>query len=341
MPLAVTVTDQSGNAVSGAAVTFRAPASGASGAFAGSGAAVVVVTDANGVATAPYFSANETPGGYIVTAKVAGLAAQATFALVNTARTTASVSGPAGTYWLVTSTGKVLTSGAAANYGSTGKLSSKAVDVATTPGGRGYWVVTAAGHVYAFGNAKAYGYPAKVPIPIVGMAGTPDGKGYWLVASDGAVYAYGDAVSHGSPAKAHLASPIVGMAATADGKGYWLVASDGGIFNLRRRRLPRLGRPPQAQKAHRGHGRHRRRQGLLAGGFGRRHLRLRLGHVLRVPALAHPPAGQGPGGHARRRRLLGRQRQRHRRRVRRRRRPGVSADGGRRDGRGRGRLGEP
>ncbi len=231
VPLAVTVSDQSGNAVSGAAVTFRAPASGASGAFAGSGAAVVVDTDANGVATAPYFSANDTPGGYIVTAKVAGLAAQATFALVNTARTTASVSGPAGTYWLVTSTGKVLTSGAAANYGSTGKLSSKAVDVATTPGGRGYWVVTAAGHVYAFGNAKAYGYPAKAPSPIVGMAGTADGKGYWLVASNGAVYAYGDAVSHGSPAKAHLASPIVGMAATADGKGYWLVAADGGIFN--------------------------------------------------------------------------------------------------------------
>jgi hypothetical protein len=233
VPLAVTVTDDDGNAVAGAAVTFSAPASGASGVFAGAGATAVVLTDANGVATAPDFSANETAGGYIVVAKAAGLAAQATFALVNTARTAPSVSGPAGTYWLVTSTGKVLTSGAAANHGSTPKLAAKAVGLATTPGGRGYWVVTATGQVYPFGNAVNYGSPAKLHLasPIVGLAATPDGKGYWLVASDGGIFNYGDAALYGSPAKLHLKSPIVGMAATADGKGYWLAAADGGIFN--------------------------------------------------------------------------------------------------------------
>jgi hypothetical protein len=233
VPLAVTVTDQDGNAVAGASVSFSAPASGASGVFAGAGPSAVVLTDANGVATAPDFSADETPGGYIVVAKVAGLASQATFALVNTARSAPSVSGPAGTYWLVTSTGKVLTSGAAAGHGSVAKLSAKAVGIATTPGGRGYWVATASGQVYAFGNAVDYGSPAKLHLasPIVGLAATPDGKGYWLVAADGGIFNYGDAVLYGSPAKLHLKSPIVALAATPDGKGYWLAAADGGIFN--------------------------------------------------------------------------------------------------------------
>jgi hypothetical protein len=231
VPLAVTVTDADGNAVAGAAVTFAAPASGASGVFAGAGASAVVLTDSDGVASAPDFSANETAGGYIVVAKVAGLASGATFALVNTARSAPSVSGPDGTYWLVTSTGQVLTSGPAAAHGSTAKLSAKAVGMATTTGGRGYWVVTATGRVYAFGNALDYGSAPHLASPIVGLAATPDGKGYWLVAADGAIFNYGDARNYGSPSKVHLASPIVGMAATPDGKGYWLAAADGGIFN--------------------------------------------------------------------------------------------------------------
>ena len=233
VPLAVTVTDINGNAIAGASVTFSAPTSGASGVFAGDGASAVVVTNSDGVATAPDFSANETAGGYIVIARVAGLSSMATFALVNTARTTASVTGPAGTYWLVTSSGKVLTSGGAANYGSVaGKLASPAVGIAATPGGRGYWVVTSKGQVYAFGNAVLHGSTANVHLtsPIVGIASTPDGKGYWLVASDGGMFNFGDAVFHGSTGKIHLTKPIVGIASTPNGKGYWLVSSDGGIF---------------------------------------------------------------------------------------------------------------
>jgi hypothetical protein len=234
VPLAVTVTDDEGNDVSGASVTFSAPTSGASGVWAGHGATVVVTTDADGVATAPDLSANDTAGGYIVTAQVAGLTSEATFALVNSARTTASVSAPDGTYWLVTSSGHVLTSGTATNYGSvTAKLTSKAVGIATTPGGHGYWVVTASGQVYAFGNAVNYGSPSKLHLtsPVVGIAATADGKGYWLVAADGGIFNYGDAGFHGSAGSTHLKSPIVGISATPDGKGYWLVAADGGIFN--------------------------------------------------------------------------------------------------------------
>jgi hypothetical protein len=233
VPLAVTVTDSNGNAIAGATVTFSAPTNGASGVFAGAGASAIALTNSSGVAVAPDFSANEVPGGYIATARVAGLSSEATFGLVNTARTTASVAGPAGTYWLVTSGGKVLTSGGAANYGSPkGKLASPAVGIATTPGGRGYWVVTSKGQVFPFGSAVLYGSTANVHLtsPIVAIAATPDGRGYWLVASDGGVFNFGDAVFHGSTGKIHLTKPIVGMASTPNGKGYWLVSSDGGIF---------------------------------------------------------------------------------------------------------------
>jgi hypothetical protein len=234
VPLAVTVTDTNGNDVVGASVTFGAPRSGPSGVFAGSGATAVVLTDSSGVATAPDFSADQAAGGYIVTASVAGLSSEATFALVNTSRTTASVTGPAGTYWLATSAGQVLRSGAATNYGSvTKKPSAPIVAMASMPGGRGYWLVASNGVVYPFGGAVSYGPQSKLHLvkPIVGIAATADGKGYWLVASNGQVFSYGDAVNYGSPADLHLTKPIVGIAATADGKGYWLAASDGGIFN--------------------------------------------------------------------------------------------------------------
>ena len=236
VPLAVTVTDTDANPLPGATVTFSAPKTGPSGVFAGAGATATVVTNSDGVATAPDFSANGHTGGYVVTASVGGITTPATFALVNEPRSGASASGPAGSYWLVTGTGKVLRSG---DVGSLGSMSASStapvVGMAATPDGRGYWLVTSKGLVGAFGDASNYGSPSKSKLhlskPIVGIAATSDGKGYWLVASDGGIFNYGDAVLYGSPAKLHLSKPIVGIAATSDGKGYWLVASDGGIFN--------------------------------------------------------------------------------------------------------------
>jgi hypothetical protein len=235
VPLAVTVTDTNGNDVVGASVTFGAPRSGPSGVFAGSGATAVVLTDSSGVATAPDFSADQAAGGYIVTASVAGLSSEATFALVNTSRTTASVTGPAGTYWLATSTGQVLRSGAATNYGGvTKKPSAPIVAMASMPGGGGYWLVASNGVVYPFGGAVSYGPQSKLHLvkPIVGIAATADGKGYWLAASDGGIFNYGDAAFHGSTGSLHLKSPIVGIAAAPGGTGYWLVAGDGGVFGF-------------------------------------------------------------------------------------------------------------
>ncbi len=80
--LQATVKDAGNNLVSGAIVTFTAPASGASGGFAGG--VNTATTNASGVATAPVFTANGTAGGpYTVTAKVAGVAAAANFSLTN------------------------------------------------------------------------------------------------------------------------------------------------------------------------------------------------------------------------------------------------------------------
>ena len=234
VPLAVTVTDSTGNAVAGAKVTLSAPGSGASGVFAGHGTTAVVITNAKGVAVAPSFSADEVAGGYIVTARVAGLSAVATFALANTARTGAATAGPAGSYWLATENGHVLISGSATSYSTLvgSALPDHVVGMVATPDGRGYWMVTKSAQVYGFGDARSYG-PATgshLAAPVVGMAATSDGRGYWLAASNGAVYAFGDARYYGSEAAGKLASPIVGITGAAGGTGYWLVAKNGGVF---------------------------------------------------------------------------------------------------------------
>lgn len=72
--LQATVRDGATNPLSGVAVTFAAPTTGASGTFTGGVSSVTVVTDGSGVATAPAFTANATAGSYAVTATVNGLA---------------------------------------------------------------------------------------------------------------------------------------------------------------------------------------------------------------------------------------------------------------------------
>jgi CSLREA domain-containing protein len=97
--LAVSVTDRFGNPVPGDTVTFTAPGSGASGAFLGGGNTATAQTNAQGVATAPVFTANDTAGGpYTVNATVGGVTTPATFALTNTAAalTDVAVSAPGG-----------------------------------------------------------------------------------------------------------------------------------------------------------------------------------------------------------------------------------------------------
>jgi len=90
-PLQVTVDDANGLPVSGAVVTFSAPASGAGGSFAGG--VDTAITNASGIAVAPVFTANGTAGSYTVSATVAGMAAPAPadFTLTNTIVSTGTI----------------------------------------------------------------------------------------------------------------------------------------------------------------------------------------------------------------------------------------------------------
>ena len=83
-PLVARVRDGLGNVVSGASVTFTAPASGASATFASSGTNVeTVLTDANGLATSSLITANGIVGSYIVKAATSGVVSQSTYQLQN------------------------------------------------------------------------------------------------------------------------------------------------------------------------------------------------------------------------------------------------------------------
>src|SRR6266849_3690099 len=94
--LQATVRDASNNPVNGVTVTFTAPASGASGTFAGG--VNTATTNAQGVATAAAFTANGTAGGpYTVTASVTGVSTPANFALTNLGNPPASITAAAGT----------------------------------------------------------------------------------------------------------------------------------------------------------------------------------------------------------------------------------------------------
>jgi len=85
-PLVAKVT-QGGSPVSGVAVIFTAPSSGASGRFANGKATESDTTDANGLATSTTFTANATTGEYAVvaTATASGQSASVNFGLANIA----------------------------------------------------------------------------------------------------------------------------------------------------------------------------------------------------------------------------------------------------------------
>ncbi|MBI5472165.1 MAG: Ig-like domain-containing protein [Ignavibacteriae bacterium] len=84
----VLVRDEMGNPVSGVTVSWLPPPRGASGRFLGG--VNTAVTNANGIATAPVFTANDTAGTYNLPATVAGVADPAIFILANTAGPTSS-----------------------------------------------------------------------------------------------------------------------------------------------------------------------------------------------------------------------------------------------------------
>jgi len=118
--LKATVRDAGNATISGAGVTFSAPASGASGTFPGPVTSVTVISDGSGVATAPVFTANSTTGTYNVTATSGPV--NTTFSLTNLAQSAThfSVSAPAtvtnGVAFSVTVTALNSSNGVVAGY---------------------------------------------------------------------------------------------------------------------------------------------------------------------------------------------------------------------------------
>jgi hypothetical protein len=97
-PLVATVVDSNSNPVSGASVTFTAPATGASGTFASNSSATETdTTNASGVATSSTFTADATAGSYTVTATVSGATAAADFQLTNVTGALIAIAATSGT----------------------------------------------------------------------------------------------------------------------------------------------------------------------------------------------------------------------------------------------------
>jgi Zn-dependent metalloprotease len=83
-PLKVRMKDYLERPVTGATVTFTAPASGPSAVFANTGTnTAAAVTDANGIATSPIVSANNINGSYMIMASVSGLESSVAFQMRN------------------------------------------------------------------------------------------------------------------------------------------------------------------------------------------------------------------------------------------------------------------
>src|SRR5450755_1934785 len=95
VPLVATVT-MGGTPVSGAFVTFTAPAAGASGTFAGGTSTETDSTNSSGVAMSTTFTANGTIGSVPVAASVAGATATTSCNLTNTSGPAASISATSG-----------------------------------------------------------------------------------------------------------------------------------------------------------------------------------------------------------------------------------------------------
>ncbi|HEY4903584.1 MAG TPA: hypothetical protein VIH89_08945 [Candidatus Sulfotelmatobacter sp.] len=96
-PLVATVVDAGQNPVSGAIVTFTAPAMGASGTFADTSTNITTATtNASGVATSTLFTANGTSGADAVMATLPGVSTAATFNLTNMAGAPVAITATGG-----------------------------------------------------------------------------------------------------------------------------------------------------------------------------------------------------------------------------------------------------
>jgi hypothetical protein len=233
----VTVLDQAGVALPGAAVLISRPGrSNVPATDQGNGTYKAVIV-ANGTPGTETLTATASKNGTSKTSSGTTLTSTAV-AETTTTTTTAPPTPPAAPqgYSLVGGDGSLYAFGTAKNFGDMkGKpLTKPIIGVAYTPGGNGYWLVAEDGGIFTFGDAQFYGSMGdkKINSPVLGMAATPTGKGYWLFAGDGGIFTFGDAAFFGSMGDKKLNAPVINMEPIASGGGYWLVAADGGIFRF-------------------------------------------------------------------------------------------------------------
>ncbi len=93
----VVVKNNLGNGMPGLNVKFTALASGPTGTFPNNASSATVTTDADGVATAPAFTANNTSGDYILTATTPNVPGTVNFKLTNTPGAPTTITTLAGT----------------------------------------------------------------------------------------------------------------------------------------------------------------------------------------------------------------------------------------------------
>ena len=176
---------------------------------------------------------------------------------------------PSGTgYWLVASDGGVFAFGDAALlrlHGRPSRSTSRSSAWPPPPTARatGWWPATAASSPSATPASSARRAASRSTSRSSAWPPPPTARatGWSPATAASSPSATPASTARGRPA---LNQPIVGMAATPDGKGYWLVATDGGIFAFGDAGFYGS-RAASPQQADRRHGRHPRRQGLLAG----------------------------------------------------------------------------
>ncbi|HET6965571.1 MAG TPA: hypothetical protein VFH58_12420, partial [Acidimicrobiales bacterium] len=251
-PVVVEAVDAYGNPAPGTTISFSLPASGPGASFAGNQPAASAVTDNQGRASSPDFTANSVAGPWLFTAEVSGQPSTAHQVQEN------NTAGPAFGYTVHSGSGQ------SAHVGRdfATPISVRVTDVDHNPV-PGQTITFTLPTGQPTGTFDGWATIAKVTTDSDGVAAAPpvqaglqpgtylvtastvvNGKpvqlqisltntdGYWLAGSDGSVQSFGDAPRLGSLAGDHLNQPIVGMAALPDGSGYWLVASDGGIFSF-------------------------------------------------------------------------------------------------------------
>ncbi len=152
----------------------------------------------------------------------------------------------------------------------------------------GYWMLGSDGLVYPFGAAGDFGDATLASgATAVDLEPTPALNGYWVVDDAGRVTALGSARNDLGNADLTLAQLAAGervtsLSSTPSGNGYWIFTNRGRVVATGRRPALRrhVGRGAAGSRARLDPDAHR--TGLLHGGIGRRHLRLRR---RRVPGL--------------------------------------------------------